>query len=294
MPLNADQLDAFWAVVQAGGFHRAAEVLNITQSAVTQRIQALEADLGHRVFVRAGRGVTLTEVGQILVRHCQERRNAEAELFRLLTGDGTGLVGRLAVGSGTAEGRMWVHPLLVRMGRENPDLDVHLTLGDSIDPVTLLETCQCDAIVSEIPVSRRGIRSERIRTVHYALVATPDLSRDWSDRPSGQELKAVRAIDFAPTDRITLDHLSLCLPGEDFSGLRRHYVNNTFAIVEWVLAGGGYSVLPLPLLERYAREGELRRLYPAVVSQRALYLSTPDVVPSPAVKRLAELLRAER
>lgn len=295
MPLNADQLHAFWTVVQTGSYHRAAEALFITQSAVTQRIQALENALGQKLFVRAGRGFTLTEAGAVLSRYCREQRQAEDRLRMELQGGLRGLAGRLAVASGSVEGCQWLLPEVAKLGREHPDLDLMLRVDEGIDPVALLESGTVDAVLSEIPLRRRGIRSTRIGTMSYQLAASAELSGDWPDEPTGAQIKAARVIDFSPRDRVTLDHLESCLPGVDVSDLRRHFVNDTMALLDWVLAGGGTSALPVPLIRPHLEAGRLRLLFPRVKTERPLYWASPEGSRSAAaqlaMERLKERLR---
>jgi len=67
--LDLGQLEAFVQVANQKSFSRAAEALFLTQPSVTARIQALERDLGERLFERSGRGVRLTEVGLCFLPH---------------------------------------------------------------------------------------------------------------------------------------------------------------------------------------------------------------------------------
>jgi DNA-binding transcriptional LysR family regulator len=69
--LDLGQLEAFVQVANQKSFSRAAEALFLTQPSVTARIQALERDLGERLFERSGRGVRLTEVGQCFLPHAE-------------------------------------------------------------------------------------------------------------------------------------------------------------------------------------------------------------------------------
>lgn len=286
MPLNADQLDAFWMIAQTGSFHRAAEALFISQSAVSQRLQALEVTLGEKLLVRAGRTITLTDAGQHLIRYCREQRQAETVLINSLVGKSTSLVGRLAVAAGSSEGTTWLLPVLAEIGCKNPDLDLSITIDDAMDPVALLESGKVDVVLGETPLGRRGIRSIRIAVVPYVLAVSPLLAEAWPDCPDRALLSRVRAIDFSPLDRGTLDFLALCLPGEDFSDLRRYFVNNMQGLIAWVVAGGGYSALPLPLIMPYLAQNKLRLLYPEVQRERNLYWSIMDGVSSPALHLL--------
>ena len=73
MPLRSGKLDwdklrVFHAVAQAGSFTHAAEMLNLSQSAVSRQISALEDSLGVSLFHRHARGLILTEQGDLLVK----------------------------------------------------------------------------------------------------------------------------------------------------------------------------------------------------------------------------------
>ena len=79
--LNLYKLEIFAIAAQTGSFSAAAERLLMTQPAVSQHIQDLEASLGAKLFARGRRGVTLTPAGETLHRYTQEilRLLAEAE-----------------------------------------------------------------------------------------------------------------------------------------------------------------------------------------------------------------------
>src|SRR5579863_7132614 len=70
--MELHQLEAFEAVVQQGSFTRAAEVLHITQPAVTRQIAALEAEMRTRLFDRLGRTVQITAAGEMLHRYAEQ------------------------------------------------------------------------------------------------------------------------------------------------------------------------------------------------------------------------------
>ena len=75
------QLRTFRVVAETLNFTRAAEQLNLTQSAVSHQIKALETELGEPLFIRAKRGVRLSEPGKLVLEHAQ-RILDEAEALR--------------------------------------------------------------------------------------------------------------------------------------------------------------------------------------------------------------------
>jgi LysR family transcriptional regulator (chromosome initiation inhibitor) len=291
MTLNADHLDAFWAVVETGSFHRAAEQLFITQSAVTQRIHGLEGTLGQKVFVRTGRRVHLTEAGRVLSRHCQATRQLEATLWETLSGHDGRLAGRLAVLCDAVEWRGWLLPVAADLGRDHPALDLQVTLAEAADPAALLLAGNVDLIVGERPLSRRGIDTLSLGQVAYGLVIHPDLAETWPDAPGPDQLHRVRGLDFAPEDRILRDALAMCLPEADPAGFKGHFINSTDGIIAWVLAGGGFAALPLHLVADHLAAGRLRRLFPQTTMRREVFGSHLEAAMPAAAQCRAALQR---
>src|SRR5688500_5477043 len=98
MAIQVRDLELVRAVAAAGGLTRATAVLNLTQSALSRQLSALEETLGTRLFLRAGRRMLLTPSGQRLLESAggvlETLRHAEDEIRRL-SADGAGLL-RLA------------------------------------------------------------------------------------------------------------------------------------------------------------------------------------------------------
>lgn len=291
MALNADHLAAFWAVVETGSYHRAAETLFITQSAVSQRIQGLEAALGQKVFVRTGRRVHLTEAGRVLSRHCQATRQLEATLWETLAGHDGRLAGRLAVLADAVEWRGWLLPALADLARTHPSLDVQVTVAEAVDPAASLLAGKVDLVVGERPLARRGLADRVLGTMAYGLVARPDITESWPEAPTAALLQSLRGVDFAPEDRLLRDALALCLPESDATGFMSHFVNSTDGILAWVLEGAGYAALPLHLVQPHLVSGRLRRLYPATTMRRPIHATHLDSAVPVAVLAAGALAR---
>ena len=84
--LNFNHLRYFWAVAHAGNLTRAAEQLNLSQSALSVQIQKLEHQLGHALFERVGRRLALSEAGQIALDYADTVFEAGSELISTLEG----------------------------------------------------------------------------------------------------------------------------------------------------------------------------------------------------------------
>ncbi len=119
-------LRTFIAIVDSGGFARAAARLNLTQSAASRQIHALEAELGTALFDRIGRRVQLTSEGEDLLRRCR-RVLAEVQTLderaRLLKAGETGI---LRVGATPQVIENLLASFLTRYRRRHPGVEVHL------------------------------------------------------------------------------------------------------------------------------------------------------------------------
>ena len=110
MKLDAKQMQAFLAVIEGGSFEKAAEYLNVTPSAVSQRIHALEARLGSSVVVR-GRPCEPTQVGRKLMNYLRRATVLEEELLNDIEGNGEDYL-RLVIGVNGDTLNTWFFPAL--------------------------------------------------------------------------------------------------------------------------------------------------------------------------------------
>lgn len=88
-PINFNHLRYFWAVAHHGGLTRAAERLNVSQSALSVQLQKLERQLGHPLFDRVGKRLELTEAGRIALDYADTVFKAGGELIDTLAGRGS-------------------------------------------------------------------------------------------------------------------------------------------------------------------------------------------------------------
>lgn len=86
--LNYHHLYYFWVVAREGSIARACELLELAQPTISHQIHELEQDLGHKLFTRAGRGIQLTEQGQVVYRYAQDIFALGRELQQAVKGLG--------------------------------------------------------------------------------------------------------------------------------------------------------------------------------------------------------------
>ena len=110
--LNYHHLLYFWTVAKEGGVSRAAAVLHLAQPTLSSQIKKLEKSIGHDLFERSGRSLTLTETGQLVFRYADEIFGLGQELTDVLHNRTDEDKSRLLVGVQGALPKLVVYELL--------------------------------------------------------------------------------------------------------------------------------------------------------------------------------------
>src|SRR5919205_3232020 len=126
--MDWDKLRVFHAVAEAGSFTHAGDTLNLSQSAVSRQISALEEALQVPLFHRHARGLILTEQGEALNRTVREVFAKLAMTEALLTESKDRPAGRLKLTTTVGFGAMWLAPRLRQFLDMYPDVAVSLLL----------------------------------------------------------------------------------------------------------------------------------------------------------------------
>ncbi len=111
-PLNYHHLLYFWTVARTGSVAAACEQLGVAQPTVSGQVRALEQSLGEKLFARSGRGLALTEVGQVAYRYADEIFSLGRELTDVLKGRPGGRALRLHVGISDAVSKLIAYRIL--------------------------------------------------------------------------------------------------------------------------------------------------------------------------------------
>lgn len=161
------------AIAAEGNLVRAAQGMNMTQSAVTKALQEVEATVGAALFDRTNRGVLPTAIGAALIAHAQvilaQIRHADQELADLRDGSsGTVVVGTLLAASATLLPRA-----ILRVKAARPNLIVRIVEGTNDTLMPQLRNGTIDLVVGRLPVYRErdGVEQEPLFGDHAAVVA---------------------------------------------------------------------------------------------------------------------------
>lgn len=128
--MDWDKLRIFHAAAEAGSFTHAGDALNLSQSAVSRQVAALERDLKQSLFHRHARGLVLTEQGEILYNTVAEVMNKLQTAELLLADTATKPTGELRVTAPLGLGTVWVTQQIAEFQDLYPDVAVELILND--------------------------------------------------------------------------------------------------------------------------------------------------------------------
>jgi len=172
--MTLDQLRVFVAVAERQHMTRAAEALNIAQSAASVAVAALEAAHATRLFNRVGRGIELTEAGH---RFLVEARAvlARAEAAELVLAELAGLVrGVLSVQASQTIASYWLPRHLVAFRRAHPGIEIRLAVGNTAQVAAAVHEGLAELGFVEGAVEDGLLGSTTVATDQLVLVVAPD------------------------------------------------------------------------------------------------------------------------
>ncbi|WP_235962451.1 LysR family transcriptional regulator [Jannaschia marina] len=262
------------AISECGGLARAAERLNITQSALSHQVKNLEEQIGMELFVRRSKPMTLSAAGQRLLRLAEEVLPQVEAVEADFAGLKTGRTGRLHIAIECHACFEWLFPVLEQFRRAWPDVDVDIRPGLQFQALPALQKEEVDLVVSSDPADLPGV--EFAPLFDYEPVFLASAAHPLAAKPF------VEAEDFAgetlityPVERPRLDVFSQLLTPAGVEPAALRQVELTAVILLLVASNRGVSVLPDWVVRevRYNSDyvtrpltetGLTRRLYAAV------------------------------
>ena len=144
------QLRHLLSLAQTGSFSKSAELLFLTQPALSRSIRALEDELGQPLFDRIGRHSELTPFGRDAVARARDLVHAADDLRTRSREAGEGQEGLLRIGLGSGPGAMLMTPLLQKVAQERPRLRLEVSRGSTELLAQALRSRQLDALVVDV------------------------------------------------------------------------------------------------------------------------------------------------
>lgn len=240
--LNLGHLATFRLVVQRGSFSAAANVLGLSQPAVSLQIRQLEQFLQARLIERTGRGVKATAAGLALLSHDERINQAVDEAIRSVSALSHEVSGTIRLGTGATACIHLLPPLLQQLRRDYPLLQVGVTTGNTPGIVQAVEENRLDLGLVTLPANGRTLEIapfldeefvfiEALAQPHPAKLLTPEV------------LHALPLIAFedGSSTRTLIDGW---FATAGLSTMPMMQLGSIEAIKRMVSAGLGYSIVP--------------------------------------------------
>ncbi len=168
--LNLDQLQALVEVVELGSISAAARHLNLTQPAVSLQIRELEQRLGTPLLRRAGRQATPTSAGRELADHARAIFETTRRALTVVRRHRDGSLGHVRIGVGNAALRYFLLPVLQRLRRDHPAIELVVSTGNTPEIVERLDRNLIDLGFTGLPAGGGPFETTHIRDMNLVAI----------------------------------------------------------------------------------------------------------------------------
>lgn len=293
--MNTDQLRLFLVIARHRSLSRAAAELDLGQATVSERLKALETELGATLFARQGRGVALTPAGEAFQPYAERALEVLREAQASARAASEGQRGQVTVAVTVTSGAYLFAPALVAFQREHPHVEVKVRSAHSWDaPGLLLDSVAQLALISG-PFLNPQIESVATFAGRLALVAGkqhPRAARRFALEELAREQFLVSY--WGPASQLFLERVRAAA-GENQTGLWLE-LSPVELVKGMLLAGTGVSLVPEIAVRRELASGDLVALELADPAARLPQWEINLIrrkrrPPNPAADALAETLR---
>jgi len=291
-PLELRHLRTLLALREAGNLSRAAQLLNLTQSALSHQLKGLEDHYGTELFERKSSPLSFGVAGQRLLKLAElvlpQIDEADRDVRKLVEGSAGQL--RIAVECHTCFD--WLMPAMDAFRERWPEVELDIVSGFQADPVGLLHQDRAElAIVSDVDADETGVAVHPLFSFEIVALLPKGhvlLGKPWLD-----------AADFAGQTLITypvpdemLDLVRRVLQPAGITPPRRTS-ELTVAMLQLVASGRGIAALPLWAVENYLARGYVarQRIGEAGLTGRLYAVSTEGLAAKPFLADFVRLMR---
>ena len=260
---DPDALECLAAILEEGGFERAAQRLSITQSAVSQRLRSLEAQVGTVLVVRS-RPLKATTAGQLLLKHAKMMRLLRADLEKdlqelaPLAAQGQRDEDRVSIAINADSIATWALQALAPLVQGGLPLEIiHDDQDFTHDWLREGKVLGC---VTSLGQPLRGCRVEPLGAMDYVAVASPGFVQERApDGLTRHNFHRLPFLTFNRKDDLQRDFVARAFGLKQVT-LRQCYVPSSEGQVRASLMGWGISVVPQLLVAGLLEQGELVQL----------------------------------
>jgi LysR family transcriptional regulator for metE and metH len=240
-------------VEQQGSLTAAADVLHVTQSALSHSMKKLEQQLGTEIWRREGRKLELTQSGQYLLtvanRVLPHLELAEERLHQFALGER----GSLRIGMECHPCYQWLLKVVSPYLSAWPDVDVDVKQRFQFGGLGALLDYEIDLLVTPDPVYKPGLNFEAVFDYEQVLVVAEDHPLADSDYIEPEQMNKEVLISY-PVDLERLDIYNQFLQPAGITPKRHKNIETTDIMLQMVVSGRGVAALPRWLVEEYAEK----------------------------------------
>lgn len=235
MKINNLGLLAFYQCALTKNMTEAAQVLGVTQSALSQRISALESDLEATLFIREAKTLSLTPTGLELLNYCNSYKALEDEFLLKVKGSHE-LTGPIRIGAYSSVLRSLILPKLAGFLRQHPKVNADFKSYETDELYDVLRSAKADLIVTDTHLDKKGVIEVVIGNEEYVVI---------------------ESTKFACSQNIYIDHDVADKTTEEFFAKQTHapkayqriYLGDVYGVIEGVEQGLGRAVMSKHLIE---------------------------------------------
>ncbi len=242
--MDWDKLRIFHSVAEAGSFTHAGEALNLSQSAVSRQIGALEESLKVPLFHRHARGLELTEQGELLYRTAHDVFGKVAMAEAMLVDSVEKPRGELKVTTTVGFGTTWLTPRVREFLDMYPDISLRLLVVDHELDLSMREA---DVAIRMRAPTQPDLIQRRLITVHYHIYAAPEYLRRYGSPRSIDDFSGHRLVIYgedAPPPIADVNWLMRVARRGDGDAGAMLRINNIYGVLRAVESGVGIAALP--------------------------------------------------
>ncbi|WP_434670029.1 LysR family transcriptional regulator [Klebsiella sp. B345] len=291
--LNLGYLATFRLVVQRGSFSAAADVLGLSQPAVSLQVRQLEQFLQTRLVERTGRGIKATSAGEALLGHSEHIDRAVSAALQSVNECNHEIGGSITLGTGATACIHLLPPLLQQLRLAHPLLTVGVTTGNTVDIVRAVEENRLDLGLVTLPASGRSLAVTSLLDEEFVFI----FARDGDELPSlltPEQLQALPLIAFEAGSG-TRELIDGWFRAAGLLVAPVMQLGSIEAIKRMVRAGLGYSIVPRMAVEQPEdRHGlSVQSLTPSLHRQLGVVMRQ-DKILSKGIGEILRLLRGVR
>ncbi|MDW3222693.1 MAG: LysR family transcriptional regulator ArgP [Paracoccaceae bacterium] len=265
MPIDPHQLAALASIVRCGSFEAAAAQLNVTPSAISQRIKTLEESVGTTLIYR-GQPCLPTPAGVKLARHADDVALLESHVRRDIAPTSHAAAPRVRIAVNADSLATWLVPAL----SQAPDMLFELVIDDQDTSSDWLLRGAVSAAVTGEARAVSGCNCQDLGSLRYIATASPDFMKRWFDAGiTATTLARAPILTFNSKDK--LQHRWIAQVTEVKLTPPAHQLPSTHAFIDAALAGLGWGLNPLSLVEGHLKRGTLVPVIPDAPLDVGLY-----------------------